>query len=559
MADKEQQPTDAERVDLQVSVRDMSTNMSKAVSSLPAVGNARPAGRTDFEGHQLNDMIDLVHNANPEHLTSAGEALWAARDAIEKAAEELNIHVDYVDWEGESGKAFRTWGQGLVAKTRQLADFADTAGIQISVAGTGLASVSKAMPPRDHRTEPVKVTDIPPTKRVAGNASYDAAVRVEKDRQEAINQMNRLSSFYSVSEQNLAAQTPPVFEPMPEMGVPAPRDNFRIGDPSITQPSSGGRRSVDAATSRHGAADGAIGHSRMEKTVNSAHQGDVAGVPSIPVIDRPVGTELNTVTAPPAPAPAPSQGGAIPAPPISTGPGGGPVPPLVNGLVSPTVSGSAKAFGAVRGLGAPTQSPAGPTGVARRGANDPLGRAGSAAQGVGNSGAASVNQSPIGQGVSGGTPRAGGAPSRAGAGATARGNGIVGGRPGIGTPGPTGSRMPRGTVVGGAGGMPSNSTSRPGQRGVVGAPKTPSSSGVQTNRRPLSNADGVVGTPQNRSASTRGSRKGFTTGGSGLVRTLGDQSGAEPDDETNQSPQHTLEGSEVEAPDRRNYLPPAIN
>lgn len=559
MADKEQKPTDAQRVDLRVAVTDVSTSMSKAVSHFPLGGNARPSGRTDFEGHQLNDMIDLVHNANPVHLTSAGEALWAARDAIKKAAEELNAHIDYVDWEGESGKAFRTWGQDLVSKTRQLADFADTAGIQIGVAGAGLASVSKAMPPRDHRSEAVKVTDIPPTKRVAGNASYDAAVKVEKDRQEAINQMNRLSSFYSVSEQNLAAQTPPVFEPMPQVGVPKPTRTLSGEDPVVAQAPAGGRHAVDTySPSRHSVVGDATAHSRVEGSTNTDHQVGSAGAPPIPVADRPVVTELNTVSAPPAPTPVPSPTGAVPAPPMSTGPGGSPVPPLMTGLMGPTASGSARAFGAARGIGAPTQSPAGPAGVTPRGANDPLGRAGSPAQGVGKTGAASVNQSPIGRGISVGTPRPGGAPSRAGAGSTSRANGIVGGRPSTGTQGSAGSRMPRGTVVGNEGGGSVNSTGRPGQRGVVGAPKTSSASRAETNRRTSSNTDGVVGTPQNRSSSTRGSRKGFTSGGSGLVRTPESQSG-EPDDEMKQSPQRPTEGSEVMTPDRQSHVPPAIN
>ena len=171
-------------------------------------------------------MIDLVHNANPGHLISTGEALWAARNAIRKAAEELSGHIDYVDWEGESGNAFRDVGKETVSKSHQLADFADAAGVQISVAGAGLASVSKAMPPRDKRSELVKAMDIPLSKRVSGNASFDAAMRVEADRQEAINQMNRLSSFYAIAEQNLAAQTPPVYEPMSNGGAPATGSAF---------------------------------------------------------------------------------------------------------------------------------------------------------------------------------------------------------------------------------------------------------------------------------------------------------------------------------------------
>ena len=98
-------------------------------------------GRTDFEGHRLNDMVDLVERANPSDLESAGKALREARDAITDAADELSGHIDQVDWEGEAGEAFRKWGRKLVTNTRGLADFAEVAGNQITAAGTGLASV----------------------------------------------------------------------------------------------------------------------------------------------------------------------------------------------------------------------------------------------------------------------------------------------------------------------------------------------------------------------------------------------------------------------------------
>ncbi|MEV5942590.1 hypothetical protein [Streptomyces sp. NPDC051994] len=559
MADNEKKPTDAERVDLQMAVRDMATSSSKAVSGLPLGG--APTGRTDFEGHHLNDMIDLVHNANPGHLISTGEALWAARNAIRKAAEELSGHIGYVDWEGESGNAFRTWGQNLVSKSHQLADFADAAGVQISVAGAGLASVSKAMPPRDERSELVKAMDIPLSKRVSGNASFDAAMRVEADRQEAINQMNRLSSFYAIAEQNLAAQTPPVFEPMPQVGVPAPAPNWGKFRPGGNTPTAAGtqRQSADVgAPSRSHVAETPMSHAHVDGVISSGYSTNGSPLQG-PFTSPPPGTELNSTTAPPAPTP--SQGVETPPSTVgTTGPSGNLVPPPPSGFVSPPTFGGTRRLGAADGSLRAGPVANGSAARSGRGGMNPVGRASAMEQSEDKPGTASPGQVPIGRGVTEGTPRPGSQGS-ARPGTTGRGNGIVGGRPSTTAGGATGSRMSSGAVVGGEGTPASvGSASRPGKRGVVGAMDRSSPESTQSNRRSLSNPDGVVGTPQRRATGARSARKGFTSGGEGLVRGSRDQQPSEPDeDEAAYRPCHLDEAEEIRTSSCPSYVPPATN
>ncbi|GAA2469895.1 hypothetical protein GCM10010388_73110 [Streptomyces mauvecolor] len=563
MTDKKPQPpqpqppqlTDKQRVGQQVSATDMTVTMSEALSAMsPFGGTIRLFGKTDFEGHQLNQMIDLVENANPQHLTSAGEALFAAHDAISEAASELDGHIANVDWEGKSGEAFRTWGKKLVGHAQDLAKFADTAGVQISAAGEGLTFVRHAMPPRDHRAEPMKVADIPSAKRVAGNAEYEAAVKVEKDRQEAINQMNRLSSFYSVSEQTLAAQQPPVFEPMPNVGVPQP-SKVAIGeDPK--QPPAGGmshRLPEGAAPVRH-TNDAPADHGRTEITGSPAGTtGHPTSSVSLPP-SNPVGTEINSVL--PVPAPVQSQPVVAPTLPVThAAPGVTTAFPPDGGFFNPTGSGSARAFGGGRGLGIgePTGGPASATG---RGTTNPVGRAGTSASEAARGGSSStVGQSPMGRGVSGGTPRAGGAASsRAGTGGTGGNgrNGIVGGRPSAQTTGPTGSRTSKPTVVG-AKGVPGQASSKngPGQRGVVGAAKSSVTGKARTGGRAKGNADGVVGVPQGRSTGARGNRSGFTSGGSGLARESRDEQALDSEEvETTLLPGRSGAGQERDLPSR---------
>ncbi|MFD7341561.1 hypothetical protein ACFV98_37140 [Streptomyces violascens] len=554
MTDKKPQPaqpqppqlTDKQRVSQQVGVTDMTTTVQEVMSSMsPFGGTPRLFGKTDFEGHQLNDMIDLVENANPEHLTSAGQALFNARDAIRDAAKELKANIHVVHWEGESGDAFRTWGDKLVGNTHKLADFADVAAVQISAAGSGLASVSTAMPKRDHRAEPVKVADIPPAKRVAGNAEYEAAVSVEKDRQEAINQMNRLSSFYSVSEQTLAGQQPPVFDAMPKVGVPQPEYDLPSHEYPPEQSPAGGasRHSPEGAMAVHHAAGTSTDHARTEITGSPSGTTEHSTYPASPPPSNPVGTEINSTV--PLPAPVQSQAVVAPTSPVTpTSPGVTTAFPPGGGFFNPTGNGSARAFGGGRGLGM-AEPAGGPASATGRGATNPVGRAGtSASEAVKGGSSSAVGQSPLGRGVSGGTPRVGGSPSpRAGAvgpGGNGR-NGIVGGRPSTQGTGSAGSRMSKPTVVG-ANGVPgqASSTSRPSHRGVAGAAEPSAAGKARTGGRVKGNADGVVGVPQGRSTGKRGNRSGFTSGGSGLARgSRDDQALDGEEDETTLLPGHS--------------------
>ncbi|WP_167152884.1 WXG100 family type VII secretion target [Streptomyces sp. MBT27] len=566
MTDKKPQSpaplTDKQRVTQQVGITDVTTGAAQALSGMfPFGGRVRFFGKTDFEGHRLNEMIDLIHPANPQHLISAGDALFAAHEAISSAAAELRGHIGKVEWEGESGEAFRTWGNNLANHANRLAEFADTAGVQISAAGQGLVSVKSAMPPRDHRAEPVKVDDLPTAKRVAGNAEYEAALKVEQDRQEAINQMNRLSSFYSVSEQTLAAQEPPVFEPMPKVGVPQPLPGWERTPtpPAVGMP--GHQSGVAVATSHTPAGGAPPVRTHLESLAGSHHSQGAVGAPPVVPVERPVGTELNGVAVLPTPTPtfppgpAPSQ-----APPSRTlpvtsmGPGGSPVAPFANGNVKPSVGGSARAFGAAKRLGSPARPPATSAETPGRASANSWGRAGAAAASDAREGTSGVGQSPVGRGVAGGSPRVGNTgPAGSGAGTSGRGSGIAGGRP-AGTPA---SRPSKGNVVGGEGatgtGRP---TSSPGQRGVISTPKLTSTGGPQGNGYRPDSRDGVLGTPSGRISGSRRTKKGFTSGGTGLVRSHQDHGGPESDEEEVwQAPGNLFEGERPQQSD----APPATN
>jgi uncharacterized protein YukE len=526
MGDEQKKPTphqaEQTQVAQQVGVIDAVNTMSNMVNGVFG-GHVRFFGKTDFENHRLNDMIDMVESANPEHLETAGKALWDARDAINDAAQELSGHIDNVDWEGDSGQAFRDWGSGLVTYAVSLASFAEVAGTQISAAATGLASVRSAMPPRDTRLDTSqKPSDIPTPARVAGNEDYTAAVKVEKDRQEAINQMNRLSSFYSVSEETLAAQEAPTFpKAMPDVGVPKPKPSYKQPyDPGGTQVSQSLGGAQESTATRHDASSVVTGHPRaVDTTPTVRHMDDSSTYPDVNV-----GTKIDGVDT------LPSQEVVRPTtnlPPSLTGSGagnGGTVPPFTSGAVPPAFGGSTartSGFGGATGrspISAQERVATPGAATGGRGNAGPMGRAAASGQSGVRSGGTAAGRSPIGRGVSGGTARPVGGTTggRVGGSAStgaARGNGVIGGKPTTGAAsGANGPRVPRGTVVGAEGNPNSRTpTGKVGQRGVIGAPNaTPGARPGQSGRPVVGNSDGVVGTPKSGPSTVR---SGGVTGG----------------------------------------------
>ncbi|WP_217130104.1 WXG100 family type VII secretion target [Streptomyces sp. AC558_RSS880] len=514
----------------------LSRLMRTAVESTP-VGQALQ-GRTNFENHSLNAMVDLVEQTDPEDLESSGKALWSARDAIKDAAKELDGHIERVHWVGESGEAFRKWGRSLVTDTYALSDFAGGAGDQITAAAVGLADVRKAMPPRDTRTEAMRPGQFPKDERVESNDEYTAALKVEKNRQEAINQMNRLSSYYAVSQEQLAALEPPKFKAMPDVGVPKPKEGGYRGPGSPETPIYGTiQETATGEVARHRPAVAVEAHAAPQSMRGLAVPGDVTTDKSVD-LGASVGTTIDSVgTLPPPTTAAAGQTTPIGVPGAAGGAAnpatngfGAPLPPVLSGRSDGRSSGARPSLpvaaqgraGAVRG------SASGVT-PGHTAAGAPLGQVGrAAAAGVtaaqGRTSAA--GPLPMGPGVSGGTPRAGGAATPRAMGNTVTGagstGGVVGGRPSpvAGSPVRGGQRIPPGTVAG----AETTSGSRPaagrlGQSGVFGADAAPARSGSSTvNGRGGSAVPGIVGNPAGRQSASNATRNGMTQGGTGLVR-----------------------------------------
>ncbi|WP_157880617.1 hypothetical protein [Streptomyces sp. Root1310] len=504
-----------------------------AVISPGSLSSPGGFGKTSFEGYDLNAMIDIVESANPETLENAATALVDARDAINEAANELSRNLGNVDWEGEAHTAFYTWGMNLTTTALALATYTDEVGTQVLAASSGLASVRKSMPPRDSRADPKKVEDIPTPQRVEGNEEYTAAVKADKDRQEAINQMYRLASFYTVSSGMMSLAEEPEFPQMPGMGVPEPSPDYgKFKDPPGQGPLSSA--SDVGTTSHHSAATGTE-RPRAENLPSSHSRGDE----TVRLPEHHVGTEIDSVgtlpsqdavkpiavTASPTAVPSATSAGTV-SPFAPTG-----LPPALRGAAGRTSGvGGIPASRATSAQGRVGGAPSG-TAAGRTGAG-PMGQVGRAAA-AGKTGGRTTG--PMGRGVVGAAPKTGGQatgrtggvprgpvtgmgatnPGRPGSGRTGAGrtgDGIVGGRPvAAGAPGGKATRLPRGTVVGGESAPASRAGGeKPGQRGVVGTSGSTRGAGKAA-RRAAGSPDGVVGNPKGRVS-------GNATGGPGAAR-----------------------------------------
>ncbi|MEU1085860.1 hypothetical protein ABZ401_03345 [Streptomyces sp. NPDC005892] len=548
----EQQTYDHSRVAAQIVGTDITERVREVAGSFFG-GSGRPAGRTSFEGHDLNAMIDLVENSNPADLEAAGQALYKARDAIREAAKELGDHIAVVDWKGEANIAFRDWGAGLVAHATRLSEFADSAATQITVAGTGLASVKSSLPPRDGRAIRKDVKDIPAPERIESNPEYTAAVRVEQHRQEAINQANRLASYYSVTSEVLATQEAPRFDMKLSVDMPRPSaDHVNVGDHTGSSGHTGG------SLPGHSGGTGTVKSVTGEVSTPQAHHtADELGTTTKPVLDGGTRTEIDSVTTPSAPPTAttgpptvPAATGSSPGPSSTLFPTTGPLGTSVRGgSVKPASGTTGTPKGSTRaGLSG------GSTSAAQRTATGNAGRS-SGSQAVGRSAGTGGTSSATGRsGVSGGRPVAGQSGSGTGSTPRAGRGGITGGTPQQkgSASGASGARAGgRGTVIGGQNsGQGGTSARSAGQRGVVG---NGSSAGRPTGRG-TPGSKGVVGTPRGRSGG-----KGFTSGGAGLVRPGGRQE-REEEEENNAStrPDYLTEDEETWTAGRPEAAPPVI-
>ncbi len=573
----------------------------------PGAGPLAPpagSGGTDFEPYRLNQIVDLVEDASPQDLEDVGDALWDAARAIRKAAEELKTYFDGVEseWKGEAKKQFSDWATGLHRDTLKLSEYAGAAGTQLKAAGFGLSMVKASMPKRDPKEDEIFGPYLPP--KITKKSTPEMRER-EKNRQEAIQQANKLSSYYTVALTNIKAaeKSKPTFGVMPHVGVPPVSPGF---DPDQTGggPGWGGGQGPVAAAAPY------VAGNSPETTDHAAAAYVPHGEDGISRIDplaphhrleEPMRPEMSVATdidsAPPGPVAKPMEPGAPPHFPPTTGqpglPSGGPPspgpvvvppgsPPSVGRMVPPTGRVTPQPPGRMgpgtSGPQRPYMPP--PTNAGRTGQTGPTGpgrqapiRPGPVSPGTsaptnrdaGRTGPRGLGR-PGPMGVPPGTagPHAGGGRGTdSGSTRASQRGGVVGGTPsrsGSGEASASSSRQ-RGTVIDGQGAgaarrpvgatPPVNAVSSGGASGASG-----SRSGA--GRKKATGREGVVGEPRDDESGQPLDARAAMPGGAGLVMGAGQPSSKKERRQEKRRQDKSAEEEQQKSTGRRGSVPPVV-
>lgn len=529
-----------------------------------------------YDPEQLWAMVSAADGSTPKEL---GDLLTAAAKTIRQIGSDLRDHSMAVEWDGEAGDAFRKWCHKAAMTTLRLGDYSESAGKWMSHAADTLYEVKPQIESLRNQTKASQAILNAHSANNAdvgnhGGGSSDAEVKsaksqYSKDHADAAQLMTKLAQSYSASTEQIQKLEAPKFPELPERFVPQAKNIDSRGD-----------LARDAYTGASTPSPGSIGaHAVPASPAGSGttHPAQVTPPDTSPLPpSRPVGTEIDSVVAPPEPptAPvAPSPGtppvgrpdGAAP-PPLAVPPLPGRPGPVPEALPTgrPTTGGRAPlppSQGAMPGRGTP-RPVGGDNGIigGRQvpSANRPSGPVprGTVIGETPRPGQATVGR-PTTPGIPGGTggapgPRPGAPPS----------NGIVG--------------TPRPTTSGGTPGAPRNAT--PAFRGVVGTSHSPEprqQAAARTAGSPT--AGGVTGGVPRPAA--QGRSTGFTSGGSGLVRSEGGASdptrpgqrphegSASPTDQHSPPQSHdrssgrsgyATEPEETWYQDRRRPIPPVI-
>ncbi|WNI24240.1 hypothetical protein [Streptomyces sp. ITFR-16] len=415
---------------------------------------------TDFENMSYEDMLAMVRSVDPTAIMGRGTALIDAQTEIEKIGTELKEHVSRTTWKGKGGDAFREWGDDFAKETIKLADYAGAAGTSLQTAGQALSEVSKVIQGHSDATSVCYADEAKEKARLEA---------VDKARNEAIPQMNKLASYYIMAQQTISSQEEPVFKPLPEAVLPkSPVD----GGKTSYGGSSGGNPAIHSVSGVP-STGGSVGHHSVTVQPVDGGSSSVAGVsthtphhvgvdPVVPDTTDNTGTDIDTVTmpeAPPVTATPPTSG-----PPVTPVGGGGQntVPPVV----------------------LPPQPL--PTGPGDR------------------------RTMPVGPGVDGNRRTIPVSPVGRGGGESVRTPGIHGGTPGRPLTGPVAGGQ-RGTVIGSE--RPTAGRSMMGGHGVGAVGSPAGRGGAGGSRRLVTESGAAV-----REARGIGAGREFTPGGSGLVR-----------------------------------------
>ncbi|MFF3750005.1 hypothetical protein ACFYYH_05995 [Streptomyces sp. NPDC002018] len=475
-------------------------------------GGGGSSATTNFEAHTHQELRAMIAAANPDTLKNHADLLAEAAKTIGEIGDDLKSYITSVDWRGEAGKAFETWGDQTWKATLLLADYSDVGAVWMGDAAQTLREVKANLPKVDETARgnleaALEFRNDPDSRTIAS----EARAKLNEDHAQAVQQMNKLAQSYSLSSVVIGAQEPPTFPPPPGDFVPK-GDYYGSDDLSWSSGTSGGGGGTSdgsASSARHSATESRGGPAAP------VGQTEIRTYPPTTARDVPVAMEIDGVTAPPS-TQLPPTGTPNTVPPAGR-PDGTTLPQI--GLVPPAFGGGSSA---------------------------PVSGGGRSSTGGG--------RAPL---LSGQGPLAGSPGAR-----MPRDSGIVGGRPVPPNSGRPSGGIPRGTVVGAEG-----VHGRPPMGGAAGGGAMGGSAGahggVAGGRRLAGESGGMVAGRTQQPGAT-GARP-FTPGGSGLVRGAAQRGGRRPgnpgtpENEAGRRPDYLTEDEETWQQGGRRVVPPVVD
>ncbi len=197
--------------------------------------------RTYFEDLSHREMLEMLAGANHARVSAAADKLHDVARSIDKIGSDLKTHIADVEWSGEAGDAFRSWGGRVAGATFTLSDYSASAGTQMTHVADVLAEVQRDMPPVPQGAVNTALT-YRQSKSLAGpfadaaegasptvcmpdpsSTEYrQALTQMESDRTKAVDAMTKLGGAYQGATEVMSKQGEPAFPPPPDEVMPPP-------------------------------------------------------------------------------------------------------------------------------------------------------------------------------------------------------------------------------------------------------------------------------------------------------------------------------------------------
>ncbi len=166
-------------------------------------------GNGEFEGQSLESLHAMLAGSDPAKLANAGNALSDAAPKITEVGNYLRSHATRVEWRGEGADSFREWSHHFALEVMRLGGFTGAVGNHMVNAGQALTEAKAVVP------KPVDA------EKAHGDPDADKAHIADGTTklQQAIHQMERLSSYYRAAKEDIAAEREPEFKELPLDGA----------------------------------------------------------------------------------------------------------------------------------------------------------------------------------------------------------------------------------------------------------------------------------------------------------------------------------------------------